>query len=333
MRSQATCECGGDIVGTMNTVRLSLQIFRAGANELRHSAKASTIGALGFNKFDKREEHHERIDRRLLMGGEPLLYDARDGIVVLTLNRPEQRNAISDPDIIAALEQACWRMGTDTSVRAAILTGAGTVFSSGGNVKAMAEPGGRLDASPAANRQWYLDNIQRIPRAFAALEVPIIAAVNGAAIGAGCDLACMCDIRIATPDAMFAESFVKMGLVPGDGGAWLLPRIIGSAKASELALTGEMFRAAEALTLGLISRIVEPEELLPTAHEIAAKIAANPPIAVRMTKRLLRAAETGTLESVLQLSASMQAIAHATNDHKEAVMAFIEKRTPRFSGS
>jgi len=267
------------------------------------------------------------------MSGEPLRYDAQGGIVVLTLNRPEQRNAISDPDVIAALEQACWRMGADTSVRAAILTGAGSVFSSGGNVKAMAEPGGRLDASPAANRQWYLDNIQRIPRAFAALEVPVIAAVNGAAIGAGCDLACMCDIRIATAGAMFAESFVKMGLVPGDGGAWLLTRIIGAAKASELALTGDMLSAADALRLGLISDIVAPEELLRKAHEIAAKIAANSPIAVRMTKRLLREAATGTLESVLHLSAAMQAIAHATNDHKEAVMAFIEKRDPCFSGS
>lgn len=267
------------------------------------------------------------------MSGEPLLYTEQDGVVLLTLNRPEQRNAISDPDMIAALEAACRRMGSDRSVRVAILTGAGSVFSSGGNVKAMAAPGGRLDSSPSENRQWYLDNIQRIPRAFAALEVPVIAAVNGAAIGAGCDLACMCDIRIATADATFAESFVKMGLVPGDGGAWLLTGIIGVAKARELALTGEMLGAEDAQRLGLISRIVAPEALIPAAMEIALKIAANPPIAVRMTKRLLREAESGTLESVLHLSAAMQAIAHASSDHKEAVSAFIAKRAPRFSGT
>jgi enoyl-CoA hydratase/carnithine racemase len=171
-----------------------------------------------------------------------------------------------------------------------------------------------------------------LPLLFQALEVPVIAAVNGPAIGAGCDLSCMCDIRIAGEGAKFAESFVKLGIIPGDGGAWLLPRIVGFSKAVELSLTGDMIDAAEAKRIGLVSEVVPDAELMTKAKEIAAKIASNPPHAVRMTKRLLREGQTADLKNILELSAAMQALAHATKDNDEAINAFIEKRKPEFKG-
>jgi enoyl-CoA hydratase/carnithine racemase len=162
------------------------------------------------------------------------------------------------------------------------------------------------------------------------VEVPTIAAVNGPAIGAGCDLACMCDIRIASERASFAESFVKVGLVAGDGGAWLLPRIVGMSRAAEMSFTGEPLSAAEALQCGLVSRVVPEQELLPEARKLAAKIASNPGQALRMTKRLLREGQHSRLESVLEMAAALQSLAHTTHDHEEAVTAFLEKRPPVF---
>ncbi len=261
-----------------------------------------------------------------------VLYDNADGIVTLTLNRPEIRNAISDPDMIEAILEALERIDGDMSVRAAILTGAGSSFSSGGNLKKMGEQGGVNDPLPAQTRRNYRYGIQRIPLAFEALDVPVIAAVNGPAIGAGCDLACMCDIRIAAQSAYFAESFVKVGIVPGDGGAWLLPRVVGFSKACEMALTGDSVDAAEALACGLVSKVVPDADLLDHAHALARRIAANPPHAVRMTKRLLREGQSVKLDTLLELSAAMQALAHATDDHKEAVAAMLGKRAPSFTG-
>lgn len=184
--------------------------------------------------------------------------------------------------------------------------------------------------TPDAIREEYRQGIQRIPRALTQLDVPVICAINGPAIGAGLDLTCMCDIRIASETATFAESFVRVGIVPGDGGAWLLPRAVGRAKAAEMAFTGEAIDAQEALACGLVSRVVPADQLLPTARALADKIAANPGAVMRMTKRLLREGEHSTLESLLELSAGYQALAHKTADHREAVMAFVEKRKPRF---
>ncbi|MCM8731638.1 crotonase/enoyl-CoA hydratase family protein [Hephaestia sp. GCM10023244] len=260
--------------------------------------------------------------------------EREDTTAIVTLNQPEKRNPISGLAMIDALEATMRALDDDLTVRAVILTGEGTAFSSGGDLNAMVAPKSSLrDPVPAQTRRNYRAGIQRLPLLFEALEVPVIAAVNGAAIGAGCDLACMCDIRIAGERAKFAESFVKLGIVPGDGGAWLLPRIIGFAKASELALTGEMLDATQALACGLVSRVVPDDALMAEARSIAAKIAANPPHAVRMTKRLLREGHRATLASILELSAAMQALGHATADHDEAVRAFIEKRAPTFTGA
>jgi enoyl-CoA hydratase/carnithine racemase len=264
---------------------------------------------------------------------EPVLFEQEGHVALITLNQPELRNAISDPAVIDALVGAVERIDADLEIRAAILTGAGTAFSSGGNVKRMAEGGGGLaDRLPAQTRRHYRHGIQRIPLAFEALEVPIIAAINGPAVGAGCDLACMCDIRIAGTSARFAESFVKLGIIPGDGGAWLLPRAVGFSKACEMAFTGDPIDAQEALACGLVSRVVPDAELLATAKALAQRIAANPPHALRMTKRLLREGRQASLATLLEFSAGLQALAHDTADHKEAVAAFLGKRAPNFTG-
>jgi enoyl-CoA hydratase/carnithine racemase len=263
-----------------------------------------------------------------------ILSERRGGVLLLTLNQPERRNPISDHDMIDALLGAVGAADEDIAVRVVILTGAGSAFSSGGDVKKMALGGGGVRAEqPAQTRRNYKYGIQRLPLAFQALDVPVIAAVNGAAVGAGCDLACMCDIRVAGESARFAESFVKLGIIPGDGGAWLLPRIIGFSKACELALTGEMIDAAEALKIGLVSRVVPDADLIDAAMTVAEKIAANPPHAVRMTKRLLRQGQDTTLANILDMSAAMQALAHSTADHDEAVKAFIDRRPALFTGA
>lgn len=263
----------------------------------------------------------------------PLLYEQTEHIVTLTLNRPDSRNPISEPDMIDALEGAVSRINCDPNVRVVILTGAGSAFSSGGNVKHMQERSGMFGGSPAQIRQGYRNGIQRIPRAFYELEVPAIAAVNGPAIGAGCDLACMCDIRIASEAAIFAESFIKVGIIPGDGGAWLLPRAIGLSRASEMAFTGASINAQTALAWGLVSQCVPATELMPAAQRLAQSIAANPPEMLRMTKRLIREGQHMSLDGILELSASMQAIAHHTRDHQEAVDALLSKRAGVFDGS
>lgn len=255
----------------------------------------------------------------------------RDGaIAILTMNQPATRNALTGNTAVDEFVQACADIARDTSVRAVIITGAGPVFSSGGNVKDMQRFFGN-DLSPEVIREEYRNGIQRIPKALYNLDVPTICAVNGAAIGAGLDLTCMCDIRIAADTATFAESFVKVGIVPGDGGAWLLPRAVGMSKASEMAFTGEALSAQEALACGLVSRVVPADALMAEARKLAAKIAANPGGVLRMTKRLLREGQNSTLESLLELSAGYQAIAHKTADHEEAVRAFMEKRAPKFS--
>ena len=263
---------------------------------------------------------------------DPVLYEMNGHVVTLTLNRHETRNAISEDEMVEAIVESCDRINADLDVRVAIITGAGSAFSSGGNVKDMRDKKGMFDGTASEIRDGYRNGIQRIPRAIAALEVPIIAAVNGVAIGAGCDLTMMCDMRIASEKALFAESFVKVGLIPGDGGAWFLPRVIGVSRANEMAFTGEPVNAETALSWGMVSRVVSADELMDAANELAAKIAANPPAALRMTKKLLKEGEHSRLDSLLEMSASLQALAHQTKDHAEAVDAIIEKRPPTFIG-
>ena len=260
-----------------------------------------------------------------------VLIDKEDGIVTVTLNEPEQRNPISNTSLLEGLLDAVSEADADLATRVIILTGAGSAFSSGGNVKKMLDGGGMADPSPAKTRINYKHGIQRLPLVFDALEVPVIAAVNGPAIGAGCDLALMADIRLAARSAWFAESFVKLGIVPGDGGAWLLPRVVGYSKAAEMAFTGDAVASEEALACGLVSRVVPDAELMETARSVARRIAVNPPHSVRMAKRMLKQGRGSTLADHLEMTAALQAIAHTTPEHREAVTAFIEKRKPVFT--
>lgn len=221
---------------------------------------------------------------------------------------------------------ACERVQADPTVKVVILTGAGSAFCAGGNVKDFRDKRGLAAGSGMDVRDNYRRGIQRIPLAFHRLDVPTIAAVNGPAIGAGCDLACMADIRIASEKASFAESFVKLGLIPGDGGAWLLQRVVGYARAAEMSFTGELVDAQAALAMGLVSRVVPHAALLAEANALAERIAANPGQALRMTKRLMREAQTSRLDSILELSAAYQALTHGSAEHDGAVAAFLDGR-------
>ncbi|MDV8002266.1 crotonase/enoyl-CoA hydratase family protein [Rhodococcus sp. IEGM 1408] len=266
------------------------------------------------------------------MTSAPLLVERSDHIETWTLNLPDSRNPISDPAIVDALCDQVAAVNADHDVRAVVLTGAGSAFSAGGNVKDMVDKAGMFGGSPYELRDGYRGGIQRIPRALYHCEVPVIAAVNGPAVGAGCDLAVMCDMRVASTKAWFAESFVQLGIIPGDGGAWLLTKAVGPARAAEMALTGDRVKAEQAAAWGLVNEVVEPEDLLEAAHALAARVAKNPPHSVRMAKRLLRESQHQSLESLLELSAAMQALAHHTADHREALAAFGEKRAGEYIG-
>ncbi|HLT99460.1 MAG TPA: crotonase/enoyl-CoA hydratase family protein [Burkholderiaceae bacterium] len=261
-----------------------------------------------------------------------LLYDYDDGVVTLTMNRPDKRNALSETEEMLEFVEMCRRLEADARVSAVVVTGAGTAFSSGGDVKHMRDKKSFSAGSPVDVCDSYRSGIQQIPLALWNLSIPTIAAINGHAIGAGLDLACMCDIRIASEEAKMAASFIKLGIVPADGGAWLLSRTVGGPKALEMMLTGDMINAHRALELGLVSRVVPHDSLLDEAHALARKISAHPPRSLRLTKRLLRESERSTLASSLELAAAYQALAHHTKDHDEAVNAFIDKRPPVYRG-
>jgi len=258
-----------------------------------------------------------------------LLFEKHGFVATLTINRPETRNILGEEGDGALFAEAAARINADRELRCAVITGAGTAFSAGGNLKAMREKSGVFAGRVLEN---YRADIHTIIRSLWNLEVPLIAAVNGAAIGLGNGVACTADIRIASKFASFGASFLKIGLVPGDGSAWMLPRLIGPARAAELFFTGEIIDAATALEWGLVSRLVPPELLMEEAHGLAAEIARQPPGVLRMTKKLLREAAGANLETVLEMSGSFQASAHASEDHAEALAAFFEKREPNFKG-
>jgi enoyl-CoA hydratase/carnithine racemase len=260
-----------------------------------------------------------------------VIYAQEGGVVTLTLNEPETRNAIS-PAIVEALTAACERVNGDMSVSCVVITGAGKSFSSGGNVKDMRDRVGLFGHSPAEIRRGYQHGIQRIPLALNEIEVPTIAAVNGHAIGAGCDLSLMCDIRFAADDAEFAESFLRVGLISGDGGAWFLPRVVGLSRAYEMTFTGDFIKAAQALEWGLVSYVVPKQTLMQEATAMAQRIAAQPPHSLRLCKKLIREGQAMSLAASLEMAAGMQALAQHTQDQHEAVLAFFDKRKPTFVG-
>jgi 2-(1,2-epoxy-1,2-dihydrophenyl)acetyl-CoA isomerase len=239
-------------------------------------------------------------------------------LATITLDRPEARNAYSEAmceQLVAALQTA----DADPAVRCLVLTGAGAVFHAGGDIKAMRERSGMFAGDPAELRGRYQRGIQAVPRAIEALQKPLLAAVNGAAIGAGLDLACMCDLRVAAAGATFGSTFVRIGLVPGDGGAFFLARTIGFPRALELMLTGRVVDADTALRLGLVHEVVAAEQLLPRTRELALTIAAHPPLAVQLTKRAAYAALQQDQTAALELAATYQGIVQNLPDHRQAL--------------
>lgn len=259
-----------------------------------------------------------------------LQIEREGGIVTVRMNHPDTRNALTTTEQIQEFVDLCAAVRRDKSVRVMVLTGNGRAFCAGGNVKDMHERAGIFAGSPYELRNTYRDGIQRIPLALYDLDIPVVAAVNGPAIGAGLDLACMCDIRLASTSAVFAESFVRLGIVPGDGGAWLLPRIIGVPKASLMSFTGDTIDANKALEWGLVEQVCAHETLMAEARSLAERIASNPGHSLRLCKRLLREGQHMRLDSLLELSAAYQSLAHHTEDHQEAVSAFVEKRNPDY---
>jgi enoyl-CoA hydratase/carnithine racemase len=255
--------------------------------------------------------------------------DRDTGIATLTLTSPENRNAFTSEAEVHEFVDALEAVGEDRAIRVLIVTGSGSAFSAGGNIRQMLDRSRDPSLRAIDDRHRYRHGIQLLPLAMHALEVPTIAAINGPAIGVGLDLACMCDIRIAAEGAQLAESFVRLGLVPGEGGAWLLQRVVGYAQAAELTFTGEVIDAQTALRIGLVSRVVPAERLLDEAQALAGRIARNPGDALRMSRRLLREAGGSSLASVLELSAAYQALAHATPDHHRLVEAALSRTTSR----
>jgi enoyl-CoA hydratase/carnithine racemase len=248
------------------------------------------------------------------------------GVALLTMTRPETRNVISDEPLVTELAAACRSLNEDPDIRAVVLTGAGTAFSAGGNVRKMQAREGMFGGQPHEIAAAYRRGIQQLIQSVWGLEVPTIAAVNGPAIGAGFDLALACDLRLASSTAKFGETFVTLGLVPGDGGSWLLPRAVGNQRAAELAFTGRIVDADEARELGIVLSVHEPADLVAAAMDLGSRIAEQPAVAMRYTKRLIRHGANLGLAELLDETADVQAMLHGTAEHLAAVERLLARQ-------
>lgn len=257
-----------------------------------------------------------------------LHYTVDAGIALITLNRPDKRNAFA-PELLRLWREALLDAQQRSDVRAIVITGAGPDFCAGGDLNNMRA----RQAEPALERKESLaEQIQTIPLTLAQIDKPVLAAVNGAATGAGMDMALMCDLRVAGASTRLAERYIALGILPGAGGAWFLPRIIGTARAMELLWTGRWVYASEALTLGLVNEVVADADVLPRTLELAKQIASAPPVTVRMMKRSILQGLTMDLRAHLDQISSHMAVVASTQDHKEAVEAVFAKRSPNFVG-
>lgn len=258
--------------------------------------------------------------------------ERRASIEIWTLDRADRLNALPDLGDGDAFAGACEAVNADPTVRCVVLTGAGRAFSAGGDLKAMQARSDLFEGAGTAIRERYRRVVHRIVRSLYGLEVPLIAAVNGPAMGLGCDIAGLADLRIASRAASFGVPFLKLGILPGDGGTWLMPRNLGYARSAELLFTGRTLDAETALEWGLVNRVVAAEALMDEALAMARTVSAQAPQALRMTKALLRQGRDATFDQILEMTAAMQALAHLTDDHAEGVAAALEKRPANFTG-
>ncbi len=262
-----------------------------------------------------------------MMDEKHVVYSRQGEIAVITLNRPDAKNAFST-EMISLWENFLKEAKHDDRVRVIVVTGTGDTFCSGGDIKDMAE--GKLRSWGMKTFLW--EGVHRIVLTMEDLDKPVIAAINGAAMGAGMDMAIMCDLRVCSDKAKLAESYIMMGLIPGDGGAYFLPRLVGVSKALELLLSGDVLTASEALTLGIVNKVVSHDSLMDETMKLAKKIAGRPPLAVRMMKRAVYQAQTSTLRAHLDYISSQLSLLSETEDHREAALSFLEKRKPHFKG-
>lgn len=249
----------------------------------------------------------------------------------ITLERSTHSNAFSSEmieDLILVLKKADW----DRQIRVIIISGSGKSFCAGGDVKAMEQREGMFAGAPNELRLRYASGIQQIPLAMENMQTPIIAMINGPAIGAGLDFACMCDIRIASHKAKFGETFSKLSLVSGDGGAYFLQRVVGFTKAMEMSMTADVYSATDALKMNLINYLVDHEVLVEETKKLALKISTNAPIAITMMKKALKDASNRDLSSHLDMVAAFQGIVQRTEDHFEGIRALKDKDLPKFMG-
>lgn len=262
-----------------------------------------------------------------------ILYDIDGPVATITLNHPEHLNPMTAgimADTISALSEA----NADRSIRAVIVTGAGRAFSAGGDLSRLGAAGDSRSSGPptAYDRRAWLKQTQKMVLALRECEKPVIAAVNGVAAGGGCDIALACDLRFASDRARFGEVFAKIGLFPGTGGTYLLPRTVGIAKALELIWTGDLIDAEEALRIGLVNRVYPHDSLLAETKAFAARLAEGPPLALSLAKAAVYRGLDLDMAAAFDYASTAEAITLTSQDHREGVAAFREKRVPRFEG-
>ncbi|MFQ5925404.1 MAG: enoyl-CoA hydratase/isomerase family protein [Dehalococcoidia bacterium] len=268
------------------------------------------------------------------MDYETIILKKEDHIATITLNRPERMNAVNpemEREVVAALED----VSDDDDVRVVVITGAGRAFCSGADVRSILGGGAEeaaLGGSAETMRRYLRGGFQKISLGLQKMEKPTIAMVTGAAVGAGCDFAFACDMRVGSENARFRNGFVRIGLIPGAGGTWLYTRLMGLGRGLEFLFTGDFLGAEEAERIGVLNKVVPAEDLERETMELARKIAKGPPIAIRLSKMQAYKALEVDLGTALEMAATCQALALSTEDYREGVTAFIEKREAQFKG-
>ena len=254
-----------------------------------------------------------------------------DGVAVATLNRPDKKNALS-PEMLGGLRTALQETNDDPAVRVFVITGAGDAFCSGGDLGRRSKEGDAGEPTPLQRKNRLQQGTHKTALAIEAFEKPLIAAVNGAAAGAGMDMTLMCDLRFAAKSARFSEAYIRVGLIPGTGGCFFLPRIVGTARALEILWTGDFVGAEEALRIGLVNRVYDDDKLMNETLAFAKRLAAGPPIQQRVIKKLMYQSLQTDLRTSLEMTSSHMAVVQSTGDYREAINAYKEKRPPKYEG-